>query len=174
MYPSDQTDTRQNRTKTENELAAFYAGTLFYIFYPIELDTDATQTILFTRQTNIILRDFRIDVTEGDFLTKIYRGGTTSGTWTDITVLPRNATTLRPSPTYASTSTVQYGGTGTGGTQVDQIRCKTSTATAQQQSVGGSISDPYGAPAGYGYYLITAETGGNAILRMTWEEIPAI
>ena len=174
VYPSSIPDVRQGRAQVDAELAGFYAGTMFYTFLPVNIAAEASLTVKLARTCNIIIRQFRLELTAGDYSANIYRGGTESGTWTAGTVYPRNAMTNRPAPTYASQASVGYGGTVAGGTLIDQLRVKVSGASGQATSVGQTNDDMYGGPAGTAYYVLTNNDSGAGVgfLHILWEELP--
>lgn len=175
MYPSGYPDRRQDRSKTDSELASFFAGTQARSFSELNLSAAQTLYVKFMRPVDIIIRRFSLFVNTGHIRCEIYRGSTESGTWTPgWSVFPRNETASRPPPAYVPQSQILTGGSFTGGTLYDLIDIQTSNSTSQQSTVGNNRDDVLGAPAGSAYYKFTNPGNGaaNGIFSIWWEELP--
>lgn len=176
MYPSSLPDAPFNRTKTDDQLAAFFAGTQARSFRELSLTAGATLYVRMVRPIDVILRKFGLFVNAGEIRCEIYRGATPSGTWSEsLPVIPKNETAGRPTPAYVPQSHLEAGGAFTGGTLYDVIHVKTAGATGQQSTVGGNRDDILGAPAGTGWYKFTNPGTGAAtgIFTISWDELPA-
>ena len=75
-------------------------------------------------------------------------------------------------PDYLPINTFAWGGTISGGTVVDELRVVSPSSTAQQSSIGTSISDERGLHPRVRHYLITnfGNSDAHFIFRMFWEE----
>lgn len=176
MYPSSQPDAAFARSKVDDQLASFFAGTQARSFRELSLGAGATLYIRMVRPVDVILRKFGLFVNAGEIRCEIYRGATPSGTWSEsLPVIPKNETSSRPTPLYVPQSHLEAGGTFSGGTLYDVIDVKTAGANGQQSTVGNNRDDILGAAAGTGYYKFTNPGTGTAtgIFVISWDELPA-
>ena len=65
MYPSNQPGNRNNRTKVDNELGSFYAGTQFRTFKEITLAAGASLNVKMVRPIDIAIRWLQMHVNVG-------------------------------------------------------------------------------------------------------------
>ena len=70
---------------------------------------------------------------------------------------------------------IESGGTVTGGTVVEVVRVVAANSTAQQSTVGGSVADERGLPAGTYHLKLENISNGAAkgVYSLFWEERPA-
>lgn len=176
MYPSSLPEARNSRVNIDSQLASFYAGTLARTFYELSIGAGLSVYIRMQRPVDIILKSFKLAVNAGEIRLEIYRGATPAGVWsTELPILPKNETALRPLPLYVPKSSLQTGGTFSGGTLYDVLDILTANATAQQSTVGGEAQSDLGAPKdSVGYYKFTNPGSGTAkgIFSAWWEELP--
>ena len=174
MYPSTISRTRSDRVQVEVDPAALYAGTQFRALREITLVAGASLVIRMTRGVDIVLRSFTMRVNSGEMRCEIYRGATTGGTWTPMTILPCCEFSDQPAP-YATRCALEYGGTTTGGTLYDLMHVKTAGATAQAATVGDEMNAVLGVPTGsVSHYKFTnpGNSDSTCIFSLRWEELP--
>lgn len=175
MYPSSIPDVLSNRARVDNELASFFAGTQARTFREISLAAGASLYVRMLRPVDIVIRRFGLFVNAGELRCDIYRGATPAGVWSEsLPVLAANEMSVRPAPAYVPKSSIEAGGTFSGGTLYDVISVKTSGAGGQQFTVGNVPSDILGAPAGTGWYKFSNPGTGTSvgIFTLRWEELP--
>lgn len=129
----------------------------------------------FTANTEFQLTGQFLVASEGDISMEPIVGGTGGGSFsTTIPVWGKNRSKFRPQPIYTPQVAVDTGGTVSGGQVSETLRAKTSGATAQQQSVGGTIETKRDLPAGVYYLRFTNNAGSaaQAIFALEWNEIP--
>lgn len=164
------------RLRVDIGQTSFFEGREFRTFYEYSIAAGATVVFKFVSPVNFILNRQELNIDDGKVrLSVVATGGTEGGTFsTALPVIGRNRMSERPTPNYASQVTVSTGGTHTGGTEVEVIRLVTSNATAQQISVGSSVSDERGLPAGTYYVRINNFGSGAATgtYNISWEERP--
>jgi hypothetical protein len=153
MYPLLESDESFRRVKVDSDLTSFHAGTQARAFRELALGAGAVLHIMMIRPVDIIIRRFSLYVNAGEIRCDIYRGATSSGSWSEaIPVIPKNEIATRPTPFYVPKSQILVGGTFTGGTIYDIIDVKTAGAGGLQSSIGNTSEDILGAPAGIGWY----------------------
>lgn len=176
MYPAASSDGRNDRVDVDSQLASFYAGTQARTFYELSIGAGASVYVRMQRPVDIIIKGFRLSVNSGEIRCEIYRNAAAAGTWnTELPVLSKNETSLRPPPLYVPKVSLQTGGTFSGGTLYDVIDITTANASAQQATVGGDAQGDLGAPSGsVGYYKFTNPGSGTSkgIFSAWWEELP--
>lgn len=175
MYPSSIPDNGFDRTKVDPELASFHAGTQARSFREISLAAGASLYVRMARPVDVILRRFNLYVNAGEIRCEIYRGATAAGTWSEtLPVIPKCETSMRPEPHYVPQSKLYAGGTFSGGTLYDLIHVKTAGGGGNQGTVGNSVDDVLGAPAGNGWYKFTnpGNSAAAGIFSLWWEELP--
>lgn len=171
MYPSSLPEAPFARTKTDDQLASFFAGVQARSFRELSLAAGASIYVRMVRPINVILRKFGLFVNAGEIRCEIYRDATPSGTWSEsLPVIPKNEMSVRPAPAYVPQTHLEAGGT-----LYDVIHIKTAGGTGQQSTVGGNRDDILGAPAGTGYYKFSNPGSGTAtgIFTVAWDELPA-
>lgn len=174
MYPSSIPDVLSNRARVDNESASFFAGTQARTFREISLAAGASLYVRMLRPVDIVIRRFNLQVNEGELRCDIYRGATPAGVWSEsLTVFAANEMSARPEPAYVPKSSIEAGGTFSGGELYDIIYVKTGTNN-QRSTVGNSSADILGAPAGTGWYKFSNPGTGTSvgIFTLRWEELP--
>jgi len=178
MYPSNIPSALNDRTKVDSELASFYAGTQARTFFALSIGAGLSVYVRMYRPVYIILRNFKLVVNALQIRCEIYRGATPAGVWdTELPIISKNESSVRPLPLYVPKVTLQTGGTFTGGTLYDLLDIKTSGATAQQLTVGGESQSDLGvAKDSVGYYKFTNPGTGTAkgVFSTWWEELPIL
>lgn len=168
-------DVPSDRAKVDPELASFHAGTQARAFREISLAAAGALYVRMVRPVDIVLRRFSLFVNSGELRCEIYRGATPAGVWSEnILVIPKCETSMRPAPIYVPKSTLNAGGSFSGGTLYDVIHVKTAGGSGQQLTVGNSSDDVLGAPAGTGYYKFSnpGNSAAAGIFSLWWEELP--
>jgi len=164
MYPSSIKQFRQSRTDVTSELSSFYSGTQFRVFKEISLAADASLVLKLERTCDIIIRGFSLDLTDGELKAEIYNGSTPSGSFSEVVpIFSKNNSANLPLPVYKTQAVMTTGGTIANGTLIDVLRVKTSNTKGQIASIGGTIEDQYGAPAGTAFYKISNPGNSTAM-----------
>jgi hypothetical protein len=137
----------------------------------------------FTSPIDFILWSQTLTLTQGAIRFEVFAGAVTpSGTWSQLPVIGVNRMADRPLPLYAPQSTIEIGGSFTGGTAVDLmfVRCSTNQGNASSQNAGGATSER-ALPAGVYYGRFSILTGGVTVIdaaqmiyTLEWEERPVI
>ena len=176
MYPSSQPGNRNNRSKVENDLASFWAGTQFRTFKEITLAPSGVYVVRMVRPVDLVIRGFAMHVNTGEMRCEIYRAATFSGTFADtLAVIPKCEFIDVPSPTYQTQCTLTGGGNISGGTLYDLMHVKTAGASGQASTVEDSNENLIGAPSGsVGGYKFSnpGNSSATCIFSMWWEELP--
>jgi len=175
MYPSSLPDHGNDRAKVDPELASFHAGTQARSFRELSLAAGASLYLRMDRPVDIVIRRFSLTVQANRIRCEIYRGATIGGTWAEVVpVFPKCETNERPLPLYVPQSKIYAGGSFTGGTLYDIIDITSAGVPTNQRTVGNSVDDVLGVPAGTGWYKFTNPDAGTAlgIWSMWWEELP--
>lgn len=167
------------RIRVDPGQTGFFAGKFFrsYIETLIPVAGPSVQ-FRFTSPIDFILWLQSPELTQGAIELRVYTGATGSGTWTQRPVIGVNRTAQRPRPYYAAQCTLETGGNFTGGTEVDVLKVRTSSANNTASNVGDQWSER-GLPAGTYYGRLQTLAGGLAvndpaqlIYALTWEERP--
>lgn len=171
------------RIRVDPGQTGFFAGRMFRSFFSgiIPVAGPSVQ-FRFTAPINFILWVQNLELTQGALQLEVYTGATPSGTWVQVPIIGLNRMSEVPLPTYASQITIEtsVGGTGnfTGGTRVDLMQIRTSSANNSANNVGGEFSER-GLPAAVFYGRLSTLAGGltvndaaQYIYRLQWEERP--
>ena len=155
---------------------SFLQGLQFRTFKKLTLAAGATWTFRMVRPVDVFITEITLHVKDGEVNLLTYRGGTPSGTWSELLpVLPRNETNTAVSlPRYTAQTVFEAGGTVTGGELRDAMDVKAANATAQASTIGVNTGDQRGYPGNtIGYYVFTnpgAQTA-NVVIHVSWEEV---
>lgn len=164
------------RLRVDIGQTSFFEGREFRTFFEFNIASGATAVLKYVSTVNFVLSRQELNLDDGKIrLSVVASGGTEGGTFsTALPIIGRNRMSERPTPNYASQVAVSTGGTHTGGIEVEVIRLVTSNATAQQISVGSSVSDERGLPAGTYYVRLNNFGSGDATgtYNISWEERP--
>lgn len=165
------------RLRVDPGQTGFFAGRMFRAFFEgvIPVAGPSVQ-FRFTSPIDFILWAQQLELTQGALQLDVYIGATPSGTWTPITPIGVNRMSERPQPFYAPAVTIETGGNFSGGTRVDMMRIRTSSANNSANNVGGAFTER-GLPAGTYYGRLATLTGGltvndaaQYIYQLVWEE----
>ena len=164
-----------SRYKTDVANTAFFEGTEYRISQ--EFTVEATPVVFrFTAPVDFILQLQKVTADGAGVRLRAFRStqGTPGGTFTAVPVYKVNF--MSTAPVIANANTVDVGGTFTpsGGQEaVETVRVNTSSATAQAQTISGSVGDERGLAAGT-YYLVFDRIPNNgtaaAVFDLVWEE----
>lgn len=160
----------------ETSRLAFLEGREFRIFKELTLAAGQVYIVRVTAPRDLVLSQLDLTLDSGGVKMTTIVGGTPTGSFTEgIPLLPKNNSSLRPTPYYTPVTIIDAipsGGSITGGTTIDIVRVVASNATAQQQSVGSAAFDSRGVGAGT-YYLKLEVISGTptGVLRAFFEEI---
>jgi|GEM_PF-1200539 len=169
------------RLRVDPGQTGFFAGRFFrsYIEALIPVAGPSVQ-FRFTSPVDFILWSQVMELTQGALELRIYSGATSSGTWTQRPVIGVNRMAERPQPLYAAQATLETGGNFTGGTEVDLIKVRTSSANNSAQNVGLTSSER-GLPAGvfHGRFAtlaggLTVNDAAQLLYSLQWEERPVV
>ena len=166
-----------SRIRVDVAQTSFFTGYQFRTVKRLSIAAGTTYTIKWSRLTNVVLLGLSLESSAGTIRMNVYRGGTPSAALSDtLPVIKKNDMTTVLQPPPASQSSITGGvATVSGGEFRDALDVIASTATAQQSTVGGSVSDERGFSAETdGYYTFTNDGSGTAtgIIHFFWEERP--
>lgn len=167
------------RLRVDAAQTSFFEGREFRAFQELSIAAGATLVIKAVVPINIILSSAKLTLTDGWVRMATMAGGTEGGTFTPITVFGKNNMTSRRKTYgagdeyYTSALSVSQGGTQSGGTLLDVLLVRTSSATAQAASVADSATSR-GVLAGTYYFRVQNLGSGTAtgVLSFEWEERP--
>lgn len=169
------------RLRVDPGQTGFFAGRFFrsYIESLIPVAGPSVQ-FRFTSPVDFILWSQVLELTQGALELRVYTGATSSGTWTQRPVIGVNRMAERPQPYYTPLVTLETGGNFTGGTEVDLIKVRTSSANNSAQNVGAQASER-GLPAGtyHGRFAtlaggVTVNDAAQMVYSLLWEERPVV
>lgn len=154
--------TRQ-RLRVDPGQTGFFEGRFFrtYIEALIPVAGPSVQ-FRFTSPVDFILWSQVMALTQGALELRVYTGATTSGVWTARPSIGVNRMAERPVPNYAAQVVVETGGNFTGGTEVDLLKVRTSSANNSAQNVGIEASER-GLPAGVYHGRFSTLAGGLTV-----------
>lgn len=167
------------RLRVDPGQTGFFAGRFFrsYIEALIPVAGPSVQ-FRFTSPVDFILWSQVMELTQGALELRIYTGATSTGAWTQRPVIGVNRMAERPQPPYSAQATLETGGNFTGGTEVDLIKVRTSSANNSAQNVGLTSSER-GLPAGvfHGRFAtlaggLTVNDAAQLLYSLQWEERP--
>ena len=168
------------RLRVDAGQTGFFAGRMFrsYINAVIPVAGPAV-SFRFTSSKDFILWNQHLELTQGALQLEVFTGAVTpSGTWTQRPIIGVNRMAERPTPFYVPVITLETGGAFTGGTAVDLIQLRSSSANNSATNVGGEWSER-GLPAGTYYGRFSTLAGGltvndaaQMLYSLTWEERP--
>lgn len=151
----------------------FWQGQSFRAFYEFSIAQGATQVIRVTTTVNVEVSSQRMLLDTGSVRLSAAAGGTPGGVWTPVAgVFPANQMT--GTPAYAQTTTLDTGGTHTGGTERDVLRLVTNLQGNSANSIGGTTGSTRGiAPAVYYVRLQNIGTiTATGVYYLDWSERP--
>lgn len=144
----------------------------YFMFHEYSVSSNGTEVVKVVITGDTVMESFIIKVMAGTARVEIVSGGTEGGTFSQsVPVFPTN--TMSTAAPRASTTTVQSGGTVTGGTTLDLFLVN--TGDNAHQSVGVSVGETFqiGFPAGT-YYIRVTNTDNSAssgLIKALWHEL---
>lgn len=167
------------RLRVDPGQTGFFAGKFFRNYFEALIPTAGPAVQLrFTSPIDFILWSQVLELTQGAVELRVYSGGTSTGTWTDVTPIGVNRMAQRPQPYYVAQCRLATGGNFTGGTEVDVMKVRTSAQNATASNIQYSSSER-GLPSGEYFIRIQTLTGGlqvndaaQLIYSIVWEERP--
>ena len=161
------------RLFVEDGNSAFYEGRQYFTFNEFSIAQAAVGVYKVVITEDVIMRDFFVQLGVSVARVEIVAGGTEGGSFT--TLLPISSTNnMLRTPVTASTSTMSYGGTHTGGTVLDLFLLNSGNNLNQATGSQGGEQFPVGFPPGT-YYVRITNTGNataTGLFKARWTEDP--
>lgn len=160
------------RLRVDVAQTGFFEGREFRTFYEYSVPTGQSVYLRATVPLNIILFATSLTLDAGKLRMTLHAGGTESGTWSPVAVLPKNNMTGRPA--YTGQVQIESGGTHSGGVLLDVVRLLSETVGNRAATVGGQVADERGVGPGVYYYRLENIDGqtANGVFSAFWEERP--
>lgn len=162
------------RLRVDVGQTGFFAGREFFTFHEFSIPSGQSITIRATALTDVFLQRFIVDLWTAELRVEFFAGGTSSGTYNvDLPVLRSNMTSTIDN-TYNSQTTLQTGGTFTGGTLVDIIQLYAVQNPAKGNAVEGGGDNVLGFGVGVYHIKLTNinSVAANGVFKARWEERP--
>lgn len=161
------------RLFVEEGNSAFYEGRQYFTFHEFLIPTAGVGVYKVVITEDVIMRDFFVILELSAATAEIITGGTENGTFSTALTIQRTNNMLR-TPSRASTSTMSYGGTHTGGTVLDKFILNSGNNLNQAVGAQGGEQYPVGFPPGTYYVRITNTGNANAdgMFKARWTEDP--
>lgn len=165
------------RIRVDQAQTGFFEGREFRTFAELDIPSGQSLVLRFTSLVDFILFAQNLSVDQGAIRLSAITGGASGGMWTALPVIGKNRMSSRRKYAggyYQSQATIESGGTVTGGTVAEAVRVVAANSTAQQSTVGGSVADERGLPAGTYHLKLENISNGNAkgVYSLFWEERP--
>lgn len=161
------------RLFVEDGNSAFYQGRQYFTFSEYSIAQGAVGVYRIVLTQDVIMRDFFVLLTVSNANVEIVSGGTAGGTFNNTLTIQSTNNMLR-TPVRASTTTMTYGGTLTGGTVLDKFVLI--SGNNLNQAIGGLGGEqfPVGFPPGTYYVRITntGSTTATGLFKARWTEDP--
>lgn len=149
----------------------FYEGKEFRTFFEFDGLISSVKVVKVAIPCNFTMKMQNITLNDGELTFEILSGGTEGGSFSNtLPVIGVNRSTNRNLPYYEAKGVLTSGGSHTGGTLLELAKLKTSNATAQKSTVGGSVGDSRCLAAGTYYIRFTAVAATKGIYTLRWEE----
>lgn len=160
------------RVRVDVAQTGFFEGREFYTFQEFTLTSGQEIAIRATTPVDVILFESTLNVEAGTVRIELYSGGTASGTFTDMPILPKNA--MSTAPSYTPQVEMAYNGAHSGGQLVDLSIVASAGTMNKQITAGGGTATERGFAAGTYYYVLTNTSNQDAscIFSAWWEERP--
>lgn len=162
------------RLRVDVGQTGFFAGREFFTFHEFSIPSGESITIRATALTDVHLQRFIVDLWTAELRIEFVAGGTSSGTYNvDLPVLRSNMTSTIDA-TYNAQTTLDTGGTFTGGTLIDVIQLYAVSNPAKGSAVEGGGDAVLGFGIGiYHIKLININSvNANGVFKARWEERP--
>lgn len=167
------TPDKRPRLRVDAAQTGFFEGREFRSYYEISLAAGASVYLQYTAACEFILFEQSLVVDEGKLKVTVSVDGTPAGSYnTALPIIGKNRMLERLQPYYTAVNTINTGGTHSGGTVLEVFKVVAASATAQQSTVGGGVSDERGIPVGAYYIKFENYGSGTAsgIYTLWWEE----
>lgn len=160
------------RLRVDTGQTGFYAGREFRAFHEFSLSAGATSVYRLSCPVNMILEVLSILLLVGEISMEAVTGGTEGGTFTAIPIFATNGMTTASG--YATQSTLDVGGTHTGGTVRDLIKAIAGVNANQSTTTIIDFESPVGRAAIPLYLRLSNPGTGTAtgVFKFRWEERP--
>lgn len=161
------------RLFVEDGNSAFYQGRQYFTFSEFSIAQAATGVYRVVLTQDVIMRDFFVQLIVSDATVEIATGGTAGGTFNNTLTIQATNNMLR-TPVRASTTTMTYGGTHTGGTVLDKFILISGNNLNHATGQVGGEQFPTGFPPGTYYVRITntGNTTATGLFKARWTEDP--
>lgn len=161
------------RLFVEDGNSAFYEGRQYFTFHQFSVAQAAAGVYKVVVTEDVIMRDFFVVLELSAATAEIVTGGTEGGTFDTTLSIQRTNNMLR-TPARATTSTMSYGGTHTGGTVLDKFLLNSGNNLNQAVGAQGGEQFPVGFPPGTYYVRITntGNTTATGLFKARWTEDP--
>lgn len=160
------------RLRVDVDQTGFFAGREFFTFHEFSIPSGQSITIRATSLTDVYLQKFTVDLWTAELRIEFFAGGTSSGVYnTNLPVLRSNMTSTIDS-TYNSQTTLNTGGSFSGGTLVDLIQLYAVSNPAKGSAVEGGGDAVLGFAAGVYHIKLTNinSVAANGVFKARWEE----
>ena len=160
------------RIQTDNDETSFEEGKQFIFSHEFSIATGTTLVfkVVSVADYEILGRTITVDA-GGVKITEIV-GGTSAGTFTAITPIPKNR--MSEAPVNSPNVSIGYlaNATVTGGTSRVLARIVAAGATAQQSTVGGTVSSKIGCPAETRFlkFEVLGNSTATGVYEAYWED----
>lgn len=163
------------RVRVDVGQTGFFEGREFRAFWDGTIAAGATQVLRITVPINIIVFEQLLNTDASSILLTALQGGTSGGTFTDITSIFRK-NEMTPVPAYTRQVSIATGGNHTGGTTRDITRMVSNVPGSAAASIGGVAADERGLAAGTYYVRLNnyGASSANVTYKLFWEERPVI
>lgn len=167
-------DGQYARLRVDVGQTGFFAGREFLTFYEFSIPTGQNITIRATALNDVFLQRFLVDLWTADLRVELYSGGTSSGTYNVALPVLRSNMTSGVDLTYNSQTTLDTGGSFTGGTLVDVIQLFAVANPSKGAAVEGGGDAVLGFGAGVYHIKLTNINSITATgtFKARWEERP--
>ena len=168
------------RVRVDVGQTGFWEGREFRSFIELSIPQNQSRWVKVSAPVSFILFNQTLQIDSGAVRFSAFAGATGSGDYNAaMPVIGKNRMPTRRaydtvSGFYEPKLTVATGGAATGGTLVEVFRLVAANSTAQQTTVGGSMSDERGLPPGE-YYLQIENLSNSTVTgvySIFWEERP--
>jgi len=162
-----------SRVKVDPGQTGFFENREMRSFYEFSLAAGASAVVRMQCPVNMILEEFNIMLTREEIRAEVVSGGTPAGSFsTPLPVFPANGMT--DAPAYTPVTTIDTGGTHTGGIVRDIIRVLAGSNASNSQVVVIASDSPVGRAPVPLYIRINNPSTGTAvgIMKLRWEERP--
>lgn len=162
------------RLRVDVGQTGFFAGREFLTFHEFSIPSGQSITIRATALNDVYLQKFIVDLWTAELRIEFYAGGTSTGTYNVALPVLRSNTTTGIDETYTSQTTLDTGGSFTGGTLVDLIQLFAVSNPAKGSAVEGGGDDVLGFAAGVYHIKLTNinSVNANGVFKARWEERP--